>query len=158
MSGNASDSYWSSNGTTPTGGAMGNIGSNGPITLSGSSSIHGNAWPGAGYSVSGATKVTGSTAPLTTPLVYPDGDVGTAANYYTKQNAQGDDRNVRYGDTIYEDCGTGLSTKACGDGGNATVKFVIPMEAGGECIALRGVVSYIVLVPSTHSSKLARID
>lgn len=57
------------------------------------------------------------------------GDVGTAANYFTKANALGDDKNVRYGDTIFEDCGTGLPTTACGAGGNATVKFVIPMEA-----------------------------
>lgn len=55
------------------------------------------------------------------------GDAGTAANYYAKQ---GDNKGVRYGDTIYEDCGTGLATtKACGGGGNATIKFVIPMEA-----------------------------
>lgn len=64
-----------------------------------------------------------------TDAVKARGDVGTATNYYTKQNAQGDDKNVRYGDTIFEDCGTGLPTKACGDGGNATVKLTIPMEA-----------------------------
>lgn len=57
------------------------------------------------------------------------GDVGTAANFYGRQNALGDESGVRYGDTIFEDCGTGLPTKACGSGGNATVKFVIPMEA-----------------------------
>lgn len=57
------------------------------------------------------------------------GDIGTAANYYSRQNADGDDKNVRYGDTIFEDCGTGLPTTACGGGNNATVKIVIPMEA-----------------------------
>ena len=57
------------------------------------------------------------------------GDAGTAANYYSKANANGDDKGVRYGDTIYEDCGTGLPTKACGGGQNATIKFVLPMEA-----------------------------
>jgi long-subunit fatty acid transport protein len=57
------------------------------------------------------------------------GDVGTAANYYTRANAQGDDRNVRYGDTIFEDCGTGLPTTECGSGNNARVRFAQPMEA-----------------------------
>ena len=58
------------------------------------------------------------------------GDAGTEANFYGKDNARGDDKNVRYGDTVYEDCGTGLTTtKACAGGQNATVKFVIPMEA-----------------------------
>lgn len=57
------------------------------------------------------------------------GDVGTAANYFSKANAGGDDSGVRYGDTIYEDCGTGTTSKACGAGDNATAKFVIPMEA-----------------------------
>lgn len=57
------------------------------------------------------------------------GDVGTAANYYSKQNARGDDGKVGYGDSVYEDCGTGTDTKACGGGQNATVKLAIPMEA-----------------------------
>jgi long-chain fatty acid transport protein len=57
------------------------------------------------------------------------GDVGTAANFYTRQNAAGDNKGVRYGDTIFEDCGTGLPTTACGSGGNARVKLVVPMEA-----------------------------
>jgi long-chain fatty acid transport protein len=60
------------------------------------------------------------------------GDVGTAANYYTKENAAGNDKNVRYGDTIFEDCGTGLAhdaqAKPCGSGDNAKLKIVIPME------------------------------
>ncbi len=57
------------------------------------------------------------------------GDVGTAANFYSQQNASGDDKKVVYGDTIFEDCGTGLKTTACGGGGNGHVKLVIPMEA-----------------------------
>jgi long-subunit fatty acid transport protein len=57
------------------------------------------------------------------------GDVGTAANFYTRQNASGDDKAVRYGDTIFEDCGTGLPTKACGSGNNASLTYEIPMEA-----------------------------
>ncbi len=57
------------------------------------------------------------------------GDLGTAANFYGRQNARGNESDVRYGDTIYEDCGTGLPTTACGGGQNATVKIVLPMEA-----------------------------
>jgi len=57
------------------------------------------------------------------------GDVGTAANFYTRANAEGDDKNVRYGDTIFEDCGTGLPTTACKSGDNGRVKIAIPMEA-----------------------------
>lgn len=57
------------------------------------------------------------------------GDAGTAAGFYGRENAQGSDKNVRYGDTVFEDCGTGLSTTACQGGQNATVKFSIPMEA-----------------------------
>jgi len=61
------------------------------------------------------------------------GDVGTAANYYSRDNARGDDSRVAYGDTIFDDCGTGTSSdrenKPCGAGGNATVKLPIPMEA-----------------------------
>jgi long-chain fatty acid transport protein len=56
------------------------------------------------------------------------GDVGTAASYY-KGALTNNPQLTRYGDTIYEDCGTGLPTTACGGGGNATVKFVLPMEA-----------------------------
>lgn len=59
------------------------------------------------------------------------GDVGTAANYYTKQNAQGDDKGVRYGDTIFDDCGTGVpgDKGKCGSGGNGQLTFAVPMEA-----------------------------
>jgi hypothetical protein len=68
-----------------------------------------------------------------TDSIRATGDVGTAANFYTKQNAGGDDRNVRYGDTIFDDCGTGTpaaqATKPCGAGDNGRLKSAIPMEA-----------------------------
>jgi long-chain fatty acid transport protein len=66
-----------------------------------------------------------------TDAVKASGDVGTAANYYTKQNAQGDESNVRYGDTIFPDCGTGRPADEgkCGSGDNAKVKLAWPMEA-----------------------------
>jgi len=57
------------------------------------------------------------------------GDVGTAANYYTASNAKGDSSKVAYGDSIFEDCGTGSTTKVCGSGDNASLRFAIPMEA-----------------------------
>lgn len=61
------------------------------------------------------------------------GDVGTAANYFSQTNARGDSSSVRYGDTIFDDCGTGRTsdqqTKPCGSGDNATLKVAIPMEA-----------------------------
>jgi Flp pilus assembly protein TadG len=73
MSGNTSDSYWSS-GTGGTGNS-GNIASNGSITLSGGATIHGNV---RGTSVSGGT-VTGNIAPLPQPLSFPPGDAGSYA-------------------------------------------------------------------------------
>jgi long-subunit fatty acid transport protein len=61
------------------------------------------------------------------------GDAGTAAGFYTKANASGDSSKVRYGDTLYDDCGTGvpnaIASKPCGNGSNASLKFAIPMEA-----------------------------
>src|SRR5438034_53908 len=84
MSGNATDSYWSSSGAT--GGNGGNIASNGDITLAGSSSIKGNAHPGIGHIVNGATRVYGSTSPLTTPLNYPNGDA-TPYSSFNNDNA-----------------------------------------------------------------------
>ena len=61
------------------------------------------------------------------------GDAGTEANFYTKQNASGDSTKVRYGDTIFDDCGAGttaaIANKPCGSGDNGHVRFVIPMEA-----------------------------
>jgi long-subunit fatty acid transport protein len=66
-----------------------------------------------------------------TDAVKASGDVGTAANYYTRQNAEGDESNVRYGDTIFPDCGTGRPQDEgkCGGGDNAKVKLTWPMEA-----------------------------
>jgi len=78
MGGNATDSYWSTNGYSA--GNYGAIGSNGDITLSGSSAVHGDANPGIGHSVIGSSAVSGSTAPVTTPFVYP---VATAGAYAT---------------------------------------------------------------------------
>ncbi|MDB4936625.1 MAG: hypothetical protein JWP87_3597, partial [Labilithrix sp.] len=56
------------------------------------------------------------------------GDVGTIANFYNNDKSK-----IRYGDTIFEDCGTGVAaaqaTKPCGSGDNGKVKFAIPMEA-----------------------------
>jgi Flp pilus assembly protein TadG len=53
-----------------------NVASNGDISLSGSATITGDAHPGKGKSLkhSGSSKVTGSTAPLVDPLLYPNGD------------------------------------------------------------------------------------
>lgn len=81
MGGNSSDSYWSSTGTF-TAGNGGNIASNGDITLTGGSSIHGNARPGIGKTVIGASNVYGSVTPLTKVLSYANGSSGayTAAN------------------------------------------------------------------------------
>ena len=51
------------------------VASNGDITLTGGSSIVGSAHPGVGHTYkSGTTRVTGSTDPLSAPLVYPNGD------------------------------------------------------------------------------------
>lgn len=61
------------------------------------------------------------------------GNAATATNFYTKENAGGNDSKVKYGDTFYPDCGTGTpadqASKPCGNGDVGTVKFNIPMEA-----------------------------
>lgn len=82
MTGNASDSYWSRNGGSAGGssGQYGSVASNGNIVLQGNSSIHGDARPGAGKAVFGAPAVSGSTQPLSEPLVFPNGDAGTYAS------------------------------------------------------------------------------
>jgi long-subunit fatty acid transport protein len=57
------------------------------------------------------------------------GDVVTSARYITNDVAAGNNNSIS-GDTSERDCGTGnASITACGDGGNATVKVPIPMEA-----------------------------
>lgn len=59
------------------------------------------------------------------------GDLGSAAGYYSKQNANGDDSSVRYGDTYFDDCGTSVAGDKgkCKQGETAEAKFVVPMEA-----------------------------
>src|SRR5207248_1152220 len=78
MKGNSSTSYWSATGAAAPG--FGNIGSNGIITLGGSSSIDGNVYYGPGGSVSGGA-VSGTTAQLSVPLSFPAGDAGSAATF-----------------------------------------------------------------------------
>jgi Flp pilus assembly protein TadG len=73
MSGNTTDSYWSNGASGST--EMGNIASNGSITLAGGATIHGNV---RGATVTGGT-VTGNTAPLSAPLTFPNGDAGAYA-------------------------------------------------------------------------------
>jgi Flp pilus assembly protein TadG len=73
MGGNSTTAYWSASGSGA--GNFGNIGSNGDITLTGSSQIAGNARPGSGRQVYGSGKVSGSTTPLSTTLSYPNGDM-----------------------------------------------------------------------------------
>jgi hypothetical protein len=77
MGGNTSDSYWNTTGVT--GGQNGSIASNGNISLGGSSSIQGDAHPGIGKTVNNPGKVTGSTTPISSPLVYPNGSAGSYA-------------------------------------------------------------------------------
>jgi hypothetical protein len=72
MGGNATASYASADGAAGRTG-YGNVGSNGNITLGGSSSVDGDLYYGPGKSVSGGT-VTGTKTVLTTPLSYPNGD------------------------------------------------------------------------------------
>ena len=75
MGGRSTNSYRTKDGTFSN---YGSIASNGDITLTGSSLINGDAFPGVGKRVIGANHVTGSTTPLTRPLVYPPGDAGNA--------------------------------------------------------------------------------
>jgi len=74
MGGNATDSYWSANGYTV--GNYGAIGSNGDITLTGSSAVHGDANPGINHAVYGTSHVSGGTASVTTPFVFANGSAG----------------------------------------------------------------------------------
>ena len=57
-----------------------------------------------------------------------NGDAGTVTGFYGT-----DAKKVRYGDTLYPDCGTGnataIASQPCGNGNNASLKFAIPMEA-----------------------------
>lgn len=76
MGGNASNGYRKAGSFDQ----AGSLYSNGDITLSGSSWVQGDAHPGVGRRVIGANHVSGSTTPLTTPLVYPMPNVGNAAS------------------------------------------------------------------------------
>ena len=68
MTGNTTDSYWSSTGGTV--GSAGSIASNGTINLSGGAVIHGNARG----TVTGGGTVTGTTGPLPGALSFANGD------------------------------------------------------------------------------------
>ncbi len=85
MGGNSSDSYWSSSGYS-SGGNKGSIASNGDISLTGSSYVHGDAWPGVGKSVNDPTKVGGTSTALNSPLNYPPASAGSYAT--TNDNSQ----------------------------------------------------------------------
>jgi Flp pilus assembly protein TadG len=77
MGGNSTISYWSGGGPGITN--KGNIGSNGNITLGGSSTVNGDVYYLPGNTVSGT--VTGSRIPLGAPLSYPPGDAGIYASF-----------------------------------------------------------------------------
>ena len=78
MGGNSSDSYWATGPYVP--GNYGAIASNGSISLSGKSYVHGDARPGVGQQVYGAPgRVAGSIAPLASPLVYLNANAGLYA-------------------------------------------------------------------------------
>jgi Flp pilus assembly protein TadG len=82
MSGSSyTDSYISNNGPYTPGSARnrGHVCCNGPILMSGSSQIRGNAHPGPGFTVMGTQNVTGNMDPLSEPLNYPPVDPGDAA-------------------------------------------------------------------------------
>ncbi|MBA2706600.1 MAG: hypothetical protein H0U59_02200 [Gemmatimonadaceae bacterium] len=74
MSGNSTDSYSSAGGSVSP--YLGSIASNGTIKLSGNSSVKGDAHPGPGKTVIGASRVTGNTSSLPEPLNFPVADPG----------------------------------------------------------------------------------
>lgn len=88
--GSYTDSYDSSQGSysSSTAGNKGNVCSDGPISLSGSATIHGDAHPGNGYTVdtTGASSVTGSTTALTQPLSEASVNPGDAATVNNNAN------------------------------------------------------------------------
>ena len=97
MSGSSyTDSYISNNGFYSPGTARnnGHVCCNGPIVMSGSTQIRGNAHPGPGFAVLGTQNVTGNMEPLSEPLYYPPVDTGDAAtnnnngNIPTSQNGR----------------------------------------------------------------------
>ena len=84
MAGNSTDSYWPN--MPGVVGNAGNIGSNGDITCKGTSYIHGNAHPGIGHTVIGASNVVGSTTPLNYTLSYPNGNPSPYSNSNNDNN------------------------------------------------------------------------
>ena len=67
-----------------------------------------------------------------TDAIRATGDVGTAASFYTTAERAGDDKNValrRHDLRRLRHRHAPQDAEACGNGDNATVKFVIPMEA-----------------------------
>jgi len=78
------DSFDSNKGPYSAGsaGSQGHVCTNGDITMSGSSTIHGDGHPGPGRQVitSGSANVTGSDDPLSEPLSYPPVDFGDVAS------------------------------------------------------------------------------
>ena len=76
MKGSSTTSYWSSG--TGGSGQLGNVASNGNITLGNGTTINGDARPGIGMSVTGGV-VTGTREPLTKVLSFPPGDAGVYA-------------------------------------------------------------------------------
>ena len=75
MKGNSTSSYWSDGAGGA--GSLGNVASNGDITLTNGATINGNA-RSYGGTVSGGT-ISGSTSPLAMPLSFPPGDAGIYA-------------------------------------------------------------------------------
>ena len=91
MSGSShTDSYNSEQGaySAGTAGERGHVCSDGPITMSGSSAIHGDAHPGQGYTVSSSSSigVLGEIEPRTSPLNLPAIDSGDAASNNNNYN------------------------------------------------------------------------
>jgi hypothetical protein len=84
MSGNSSTSFW--NNGPATNGNGGNIGSNGDITISGTSSIRGNVHWGVGKNLYLTGTIYGAKSPLITPLSYAN---GSAAPYDMVNNNNG---------------------------------------------------------------------
>jgi Flp pilus assembly protein TadG len=84
MGGNTTASYWPGFGGPA--GSFGNVASNGPITLTGSSLIKGNASPGVGMTLNDPKKVTGVVRNLPQPLEFPDLPPTVPANYAVSNN------------------------------------------------------------------------
>ena len=86
LSGNSTASYWSAGG--PAVSNKGNVGSNGSVTTSGSSTIHGDVYHGPGKTVSGS--VTGQSITLSSPLSFTT----ATASQASQLAGNNDDANV----------------------------------------------------------------